>query len=366
MAHIRPCTPADIPQVADLFQTVFRKSRSPAPASLQAHLHDVFFSTPWHDPELPSLVYGTPSGTVEGFMGVIPLNMALRGKPIRAALGSSIMVRDPAGNPLAGAALLRAFFNGPQDLSMSDDANQISVAMWKKLGAQSIPLESMDWLRVLRPAGFALAMLAGRVHLARLASPICAAIDVGLARLASNRFRIDAPAASTAVEVDRHDRALIGQLEDSAAAYSLGPRWDANSVHWLLDQAAQQTGRGDLACRMVYGRHQRPLGCYLYHGRPGAVAFVLQVVASASAAGSVLDCLLHEVRRNGCVAVRGRAHGRYFDELFRRDCIFFNRGTVLAHSRHTDVMDAARSGDVLMTGLAGEAWTRLAAGDAFA
>jgi hypothetical protein len=88
-------------------------------------------------------------------------------------------------------------------------------------------------------------------------------------------------------------------------------------------------------------------------------------MASMDAAGIVVDSLLEHAHQSRCVAVRGRAQSRDIDALFSRDCIFFNRGSVIVHSRNADLIEAARSGDALMTGLAGEAWTRIAGGDVF-
>jgi hypothetical protein len=126
----------DMPCVADLFQAVFLGLPGPAPSSVHQFLLELFFETPWHDPELPSLVYVTPDDVVRGFIGVIPLRMAFRGRPVRAALASSLMVENTKNNAFAGAALLKTFMNGPQKLSITDTANSISVALWTKLGVR--------------------------------------------------------------------------------------------------------------------------------------------------------------------------------------------------------------------------------------
>ncbi len=366
MSPIRACTPADLPRVADLFQAIFRGSTSPAPASLAPYLQELFFQSPWHDPGLPSLVYTAPDGQVGGFIGVIPMPMTLQGRPVRAALSSSIMVERPKDNPLAGARLLKAFLGGPQELSFSDDSNAISAEMWRKLGAQEMPLESMEWLRVLRPAGFALSTIGERLPFAKLARPICTAVDRFATRGAGSRFRVKSLNVPRGHDVELDDRSLVEAMQRVADGYALGPAWDGESLGWLLHHAAQNRRRGELVAGVVHGRAESPLGCYLYWRRPHGVAHVLQVMCSPGAEGNVLDSLLGHALQKGCVAVRGRAHNRYIDALFSRDCIFFNRGSVLVHSANPDVMAAARSGDALLTGLAGEAWTRIAGGDVFA
>ena len=65
--QVRVCVPEHMPQVADLFQTIFR--------GLQQYLLELFFKSPSRDPELPSLVYVGSDEAVGGFLGVIPLRM---------------------------------------------------------------------------------------------------------------------------------------------------------------------------------------------------------------------------------------------------------------------------------------------------
>jgi hypothetical protein len=352
--HIRVCVPEDMPRVADLFQTIFRGLSRPAPSSLQQYLLELFFKPPSHDPELPSLVYVGSDEAVGGFVGVIPLRMSFRGKPIRAALGSSFMVEKAKDNPFAGAALLKAFLDGAQELSFTDTANSISVAMWKKRGGQRLPVESMQWWRVLRPAELALSLLGKRISLVKVARPICMAID----RVATpNRFQLKTKVMAPIIDVDRNDDLLINYLRESAAQYSLRPIWEVDCLKWRLNLAAQSR-LGKLACRLVYGNATLPIGCYMYYCRPHGVANVLQIITSSDAAGIVLDSLLEDAYQNCCVAVRGRAHTRYMDQLLLRDCIFVRSGALLLDSRNADIMKVACSGDALLIGLGGEEWTR--------
>ena len=354
--QVRVCVPEHMPQVADLLQTILRGLSRPAPSSLQQYLLELFFKSPSRDPELPSLVYVGSDEAVGGFLGVIPLRMSFRGKPIRAALGSTLMVEKAKDNPFAGAALLKAFLDGAQELSFTDTANPISGAMWKKRGGQLLPVESMQWWRVLRPAELALSLLGERISLVKVARPICMAID----RVATpNRFQLKAKVAAHTIDVDLNGHFLIDYLRDFAAQYSLGPIWDADSLRWRLNHAAQNRRRGKLVCRAVYGEAAAPLGCYLYYRRPLGVADVLQLMTSPNGAGIVLESLLEDAYQNRCVAVRGRTHSRYMDELLLHNCIFSGSGSVLLHSRSADLMEVACSGNALLIGLAGEDWTRL-------
>ena len=95
----------------------------------------------------------------------------------------------------------------------------------------------------------------------------------------------------------------------------------------------------------------------MYYRRPLGVADVLQLMTSPNGAGIVLESLLEDAYQNRCVAVRGRTHSRYMDELLLHNCIFSGSGSVLLHSRSADLMEVA--GNALLIGLAGEDWTRL-------
>jgi hypothetical protein len=364
MADIRACTPADIPAVARLFQKAFRNPRVQAPASLASCLREVFFEHPWHDPELPSHVYVAPDGTVGGFIGVLPLRMSFHGRRIRAAVPSSLMVETPEKSPLAGARLLRSFIAGPQDISISEPLNPLSQGMWERLGGQSVPSESMEWLRLFHPAGLALALIGNRIPAARLARPLGAFADRIIGKVTPVPLRPDPRPRGYEYDVDASDDLLLRHLPEFAADYALHPDWDADGLRWMLAHAGQNAGRGTLFRRIVYGKNDVPLGCYLYHGRPHQVAWVLQLLARPDAVGAVLDSLLAHAYRQRIVGIKGRTQLRFLDALLNRHCIFFRRNSAAVHSRDPELLAAVRSGAALTSGLAGETWTRLI-GDRF-
>jgi len=52
------------------------------------------------------------------------------------------------------------------------------------------------------------------------------------------------------------------------------------------------------------------------------------------------------------------------DALQRRHCLFFHRSATVVHSHDAELVAAIRGGEALVTGLSGDAWTRLI-GDTF-
>ena len=327
--EIRACTLDDVPAVAGLFQSAFRNPRAAVPPSLRACLQELFFEHPWHEPDLPSLVYVTPRGLLRGFIGVLPLRMKFVGQPIRAAVSSSIVVDQPEIRPLAGARLLRSFLSGPQDISISEPLNAVSQGMWERLGGQMVVSESMEWLRVFRPTGLGLALASER--LAQLFRPLGSAADRLANRVVGGALR---PAVHNPIETsdaDVSDEVLLEHIPEFTADYALQPDWDPDCIRWMLAHAARNTGRGTLYRRIVYSRERIPLGCYLYHGRPNKVAWVMNVLARPQAVNTVLDSLFAHAYQLGSVAIKGRTQARLLDGLLRRNCFFFRRHSAAVH-----------------------------------
>lgn len=355
---IRPCVADDLPEVARLFRKTFLSPAGSGSMPLESYLKEVFLNHPWRDADLPSLVYVKPDGVIGGFIGVLPLRLIHNGVPVRAASAGSLMVDQPAENPLAGARLLRSFFGGPQELSISDSANELSQLMWSKLGGRTAGAYSMEWLRVFRPVGFAVAMAGergGSRSLRRLAVPLD-----GLATRIG--WRLFALVEESDRGVDVEDEELLEVLPRLAERYALRPAWDRRSLAWFLSHAAEKERYGGLVRRVIRGRGGAPTGAYLYCVRPRGVGFVLQMLAALGAEEAVVDDLLADARRRGAVAVRGRVQPEFSDVLLRRRAFFLHAASTVVHSRRADLVSVIAGGEALITGLAGESWSRLIGG----
>lgn len=355
---IRECRPEDFSAVAGLFSRVLRRGEKCNLATLESYLKELFFEHPWRDPELMSRVSESPCGAINGFIGVLPLRMTHRGKPIRAALASALMVDNPQQDPLTGARLLRSFLGGPQDLSISEHSNSIVERMWLRLGGSTVAAYSMDWVRILRPVQAGMALANVPPWLESLSRPVALAADALLGTSNWRQFRLETEDARVARGVLDTDQmaALAAQF---AACYELAPAWDAAALRWFLKHAACKEAFGSLTGRVVTGRNAAPLGCYLYYGRPGGMALVLQIFSAPGHAAAVVASLLADAHGLGCAAVRGRSQPDLLDALLRSGCIFKQGASLTMHSGHEHLLAAIRAGDALVTGLAGESWTRM-------
>ena len=359
MGEIRALERNDIPAVAQLFQKTFANPRKPAPDGLSACLHDLFFRYPDQDTDIASRVFIQSDGALGGFIGVLPLRMTMAGKPVRAAIPTSLMVDSPERNPTVGAKLVRSFLSGPQDISISEPANESARSLWKPLGGEVAVTESMEWLRVFRPAGLLAALAADRLPAQKLVKAGAGVVDRLLRKPVAGLLDPDPPTPQPKVtDVDAGEEELLAYLGRDESDYRLRPDWSPACFRWIVEHAEGNDYRGTLYRRLVRNRAGETVGCYLYHGRPGGMAWVLQLCARRDAVADVLDCLIARAHQLGCVAIKGRTQARFLDALLSRRCILFRRHTAMAHSRDPELMAAVRSGDAITSGLAAESWMR--------
>src|SRR2546421_12070092 len=107
----------------------------------------------------PSLVRGEGAGGGGGFVGVVPRRMLFRGEPIRVAVTTQLMVAPRYGGRV-GHRLMSQLPSGPQELSITDDANDAARRLWESLGGEGSPIYGLRWTRPLRPCSSAARRLA--------------------------------------------------------------------------------------------------------------------------------------------------------------------------------------------------------------
>ena len=362
MSEIRNCAREDIPAVAALFQKTFRNSDAPAPRSLEAYLADSFLDHPRYDAAIASRVHVSDEGRVTGFIGVFPGRFDYHGRSVKAAIAGTLMVENPEREPLAGAKLLRSVVKGPQDISISETTNQISRRLWEPLGGKVVPLLSLDWFRPLRPLGATVAAMAEKFSPAAILAPAARAGDWVGRSFTKQVLETVKPSAGLVVDTEVADADFVSAVLELAEANQFRPEWDRADVEWLLARASRKERHGSLHRAIVRKRKGELVGCYVYHAKPGAIGRVLQILARPGHAGDVLDCLFHEANVAGLSGLRGRSSGQLFDALLTRNCLFVHRAATVGRTVDADLAHAVQNGGALVTGLAGETWTRLIGG----
>jgi hypothetical protein len=354
----------DVAAVATLFMRVFRKKSTPAPESLLSAFTDLYFHTPWSGPDHPSFVYCDADKRVRGFVGAIPLPMTIGKRRIIASVAGNNMVDPELNDPFAGVLLLRKLFASNPVLTISDSANDISRTLWTKLGAEVLTLQSMRWLRILRPASYALSTFTGdgkRAAFRSLARPVCRLADMPAARIVTPVRKPDRPLLSSELDV----QTLRSSLIDVVGRRALLPDYANDGFDWLLGAAGQKRQYGPLHKVVLKDASGTVAGWYMYYAKPGDVAQVLQFAARHSLEKDVLAHLFLDARANGSVAVMGGIEVRSVPAFSESQCMFFLRNMcTVAYSRDEEVLNALRANDTFITRLEGDWWTRLQ-GDTF-
>jgi hypothetical protein len=362
MNSIRAFTKNDIPQVVNLFQKVFFNNGQTAPSSsnLSAYFEGTFFHSPWTEDgteeEIRSLVYETSDGAIVGFIGIIPRRMLLHGRPIRAAVSMHFMVEPGSRSTLAGVQLLKTFFSGPQDLSLTDSAGALGRKIWEGFGGATALAYSINWVRLLRPSRYVLRLLARKNRLLRLfaalLSPLCPIVDAMASCALPHRF--GKPVASLHSK-DLDQETLLAGIAQFPSGYALRPDYDPGSLFWLLAKADQLARPGVLRKVALHNDDGEMVGWYLYELSADGMGEVLQIVGRRNSFGEVLDHLFYHGRKNGAVALSGRLDPKFAQEFSDKYC-FFNCGGpwTLTHSRNPEILQAIYQGDMFLTRLEGE------------
>ncbi|HKQ75624.1 MAG TPA: hypothetical protein VJ810_18140 [Blastocatellia bacterium] len=324
-------------------------------AALPDYFEQVFFHCPSPDEELSPLVYQESDGRIVGFLGVASRRMMLRDRPIRMAVSFHFMVESESRSTMAGVQLLRTFFSGPQDLSLTDGAGHIGRKVWEGVGGATAFLYSQFWTRILKPTQH-IADLFGRrkilAPLARALSPLCYVADKAVRR-ALPRYFPEAPTQYSEEELDVET--LLHYLPQFSKTCALWPVYDDCSLRWLLAHADRMKHLGDFKKVLVRDSHGDIAGWFMYYLKPGGTSVVFQFVARKNATNEILDHLFNHASRHGSVAITGRLHPRYMHELSEKLCYFHRRGSwVLVHSNIGELLNIIHRGDAFLTGLEGE------------
>lgn len=355
---VRPFNQDDIPWVADLYNNVFLGSAGPGSPELRQYFHDLFFESPFSEDDISSLVFQDSNGKRTGFLGVLPRRMQLERHPIRVAISFHFMVEPESRSTLAGVQLLKVFFSGPQDLSLTDGAGNVGRQVWEALGGETALLYSLYWTRVLRPGQFILSLMKKRklpAPLVYASIPICEMSD----RIATRAKPLHFAPPPSVIEEELSTSTLLTKLTEFTGLYSLRPDYDDRTLEWLIHRAEKRERYGHLQKVAVRGAKGKLLGWYLYYLNPGGTSEVVQFAAKKDSIQLLIDHLSFHAWSRGAAALSGRLDPRFAQELSDNYCIFHRRGSwVLVHSKKPGTLEAINRGDAFLSRLDGE-WCAL-------
>lgn len=365
MSLVRPFSAADVEQVTTLYGRTLLHRKSAPPAALSDYFRSFYLDGPFRDPEITSLVHADDDGQVTGFVGVHTVRYLIGDRPVRAAFCGALMSREEERDPMAGARLLKAFLAGPQDVSMSETAIAVTQAMWTRLRGSVIAGHSLDWFRVLQPAGFGHALANRKLPALRHLAPLTRLTDrlLGRGRNGSTLAALvpePAPAGLVTAEAGMDEfAALMRRASDTVMAR---PDWENGYLDHVLSTAMNKPAYGEPVIAIVRTRSGEALGGFLYHIRRGEIGRVLQIVAMPGHGGTILDRLFADAYERGAAGLRGRSQPWLIQASTSRQMIFATNAASVIHTKDPTISAPFLSGDCILNGLAGESWNRLFGG----
>lgn len=354
MSTIRPLQQGDLTAVANLYEQVMRSGSRHAPPGLAPAFARTFIDHPWTDSDIPSLVYEDGGGSIVGFIGSNVRRLKADGRSLRMGCSGPLLSEPAVRNRAVGALLLRAYLQGPQDLSITDGATRTVQQIWERLGGQTAHLHCITWTHLFKPwlAG-ADRILARRVTggWQRRLRPLWRLLDAPTTRMASRAVHVERPATTAQVLTPA---ALVAQL--STAPEQLRPDYDETFLEWLFDEMAQVTSWGPLVRRLVRAPDGQVLGWYVAYLPPGRIGQAVQIAAPGGDVDSVVDHLFREAQDAGVSALQGRLEAHLMETLSQRRCILERGDRALIHSRDPGLLAAIALGHATLSRMEGEWW----------
>ena len=359
--RIVPCTRDRMPEIVELLRDDPRPADAVALAESRRYFEQVYFDSPWFDPEIAPLICEDRDGRIEGFLGVVARPMAFEGRPVRVAASSNFFVRSDERqhrNPLVAVRLLKTFFAGPQDLSLADGAGLVSKRIWERCGGSAMPLYSFDWFRPLRPVRGLLellqAMRARALPFTTVLRLLAGVTDVLGSRVI--RGVVAKPLADVSIETLEEGFVpdAVRQLND----VSLRPRYDAKSFAWLLRMGKQRSCNDDVRACVVRDHRRHAIGWFVYFLERDGVAFVLQLLATSDDLGIVLQAAIQDATARGLALLRGAVDPRDLQSYRENECLVYTGRWMLVQSRRPELLEPFRLGTALVTCFDGERWIR--------
>jgi len=352
LSLIRPLELDDLPAVEGLLDAHLVIGRHGARHTAATFARETLLASPWADSELPSLV-ATEGGAVIGFFALHARRVRFDDRTLRAACCSHLVVDPRHRAGAAGALLIGRCLQGPQDLTISDTANDVVARVWSTFGGRADAARSCEWMHVLRPGRLATRLArqwasGTRPNRGDLPVP-------GLPLHIAARF---VPRLRVPQEPNVHSEPLtVAQAVDELPAAARGLRlradYDEAYLRWLFGRL--ETMPGEVVLRMVR-RASRAVGWYVYVLGPTGRGRVLQVFTGLRHADVVVGDLLADGRARGATLMTGRLEPHLFEPLRRRLTSVGFGARHVVHSRHADVLAAHASPAAVVSRLDGEWW----------
>jgi hypothetical protein len=354
---IRRYRTEDADEVVALHQRVFLKGLPPGTSGAQfrTHIQELTEGNPWRTEELGPLVLEDSAGKIRGFLCVVPCRFLFHDRPVLGAICSTMCI-DKAYRGFSGAEMLRRALSGPQEFSISDEANDLAAQVAAYSGWTICQMQSVRWTLPMRLGSLALSF-----GLNRLGMSSARWLGAGVASLL-DRAAKSYPHSPAQVEVDTKLSprpmdidAMMESLPRACRGYTLRADYDHTSLDWMIRRARRMTQAGEPRMAMVCERDGTVVGWYMYYLRKGGLCDVVQFVAWLPFRRRVFDWMIHDAWQAGAGGLTGRLDPDTLEIIANRYCLFQPRPRwMLVNSRDPEFVRTVLAGGALLSRLDGE------------
>lgn len=347
----------DIPAVTALFKTAFAKGRPIG--DLASYIETVFFDCPHYSEGQGGLVYENGDGGISTALLSLPMPFTVHGKPVLARLLCAFMSDGTKSGTIGATRIARSLSGGRIEFCFSDNASPVSTAHCLASGGITLPIQSLQWRRAFQPLGSLLASISCVRRLGllpRVAAPILRVVDRAL--LAWKPSLTPRPAQGCTTKTVPV-QAFCDHAEKMTQRFAVRPVWTREYFDWLVQVIAMNRTLGPLQCRVVE-KGGKTIGVYLLVGHKNATANVLNLICENGRELDVTKQMFADLARENYVDAIGMNQPFMMNAILRqRQLTFQHRGNFCVQSTDSNLIDAAKMGDLYAGGLASESWSRL-------
>ena len=357
---VRPLDRSDLPRAGELFLAKFRGRENARSQRLEGHLARFFLDHPHFDDATASLVHEEPDGRISGFLGIAPVHMRFDGRPCSGSIISTWMVQDAARDSHAAVALARTHLGRGHGLTMADTTSRMSIGFHAFMKVQFAATHSLRWMKPLNFAASGLLSAADAVGLKAPSAAIAAARACEQA--ARKVARRDGASLVEGWSVAQIDISRFAEgLDELMARLRLAPVWSAQDLAWLLDFAAECEASSEIVLCEARDRAGGLAGVCAYRVDMRERAEILQIVLRPRAEEQTLRLIMNKARSDGLISIGGRIDPMVSRGLFAIPRVLYLHGPgVVVKTADAEAFRAICSGEGLVGGLVGDAWTPLA------
>lgn len=335
--HIKPFQPEHALDVAALVQQYFPFHKEVSVQYLAESLIKQNIEDHSTEQSSPSLVYFSDDSTIAGFLAVKARAYQFKKQMLTVAHASKFIMSEDSRSSLMAIRVLQQFMKGPQDLSITDDANEGSKLLWQRLGAKVLPEHSIYFKLPLRPLTFASGPI--RKKVGELGQAVARTMTLGLDYLAG-RFRIPYfyyDPSKYELRYLSNDLLMQGHRR-MMSKYDLYPAYDLDTIDHLLHLAQREIQFGQLQ-RVAMMDEDRLVGWFIYYLNRGNSCELLEAQAYPGHERDLFNALSWHVHQKGGVQLSGRLMLAYFGTPFSlRSLALPGYMWTLAHSNKPELL----------------------------